>query len=40
MYLYSKRQDNIGGVGPLDFQGETHTGPLIKANIFANFHQY
>ena len=36
-YIKSKRQDNIGGVGPLDFQGETHTDPLIKANIFADY---
>ena len=35
-YIKSKRQDNIGGVGPLNFQGETHTDPLTKANIFAN----
>ena len=36
-YIKSKRQDNIGGVGPLNFQGETHTDPLTKANIFANY---
>ena len=32
-YINSKRQDSIGGVDPLDFQGETHTDSLIKANI-------
>ena len=37
MYIKSKRQDNIGSVGPLNFQGETHTDPLAKANIFANY---
>ena len=36
-YIKSKRQDNIGGVGPLNFLGETHTDPLTKANIFANY---
>ena len=36
-YIKSKRQDNIGGVGPLNFQGETHTDPLAKANIFGNY---
>ena len=28
-YIESKRQDNIGGVGPYRLQGETHTDPLI-----------
>ena len=36
-YIKSKRQDSISGVGPLDFQGETHTDPLIKANIFTDY---
>ena len=36
-YIKNKRQDNIGGVGPLNFQGETHTDPLTKTNIFANY---
>ena len=36
-YIKSKRQDNIGGVGPLDFQSETHTDPLSKANIVADY---
>ena len=36
-YIKSKRQDNIGDVGPLNFQGETHTDPLTNANIFANY---
>jgi len=36
-YIKSKRQDNIGGVGPIKYQGETHTDPLSKANIFANY---
>lgn len=35
--IKSKRQDSIGGVGPLDFQGESHTDPLIKANILADY---
>ena len=35
--IKSKRQDNVGGIGPLDFQGETHTGSSIKANIFADY---
>ena len=33
-YIGSKRQDNIGGVGPYRLQGETHTDPL---NIFADY---
>ena len=36
-YIKSKRQDSIGGVGPLDVQGESHTDPLIKANILADY---
>ena len=36
-YIKSKRQDNIGGVGPLEFQGETHTDPLTKVNIFPDY---
>ena len=36
-YIKSERQDSIGGVGPLDFQGETHIDPLIKTNIFADY---
>ena len=36
-YIKSKRQDNIGDVGPLNFQGETHTDPITKANIFATY---
>ena len=35
-YIKSKRQDNIGGVGPLEFQGETHTDPLTK--VLITFH--
>ena len=36
-YAKRKRQDNIGGVGPLNFQGESHTDPLAKATVFANY---
>ena len=36
-YIKSKRQDSIGGVSPLDFQGETHIDPLIKTNICADY---
>ena len=36
-YIKSKRQDNNSGVGPLNFQGETFTDLLAKANIFANY---
>ena len=35
IYIKSKRQDNIGGVA--NFQGETHTDPLIRAKIFADY---
>ena len=30
-YIKSKRQDNVGSAGPLSFQGETFTYPLVKA---------
>jgi len=36
-YIKSKRHDNVGSVGPLNFQGETFTDPLAKANILANY---
>jgi len=29
-FIKSKRKDNIGGVGPLSFQVETHTKPWPK----------
>jgi len=36
-FIKSKRKDNIGGMGQLSFQGETHTDPLAKANPFAYY---
>jgi len=36
-YIKSKRHDSVGSFGPLNFQGETFTDLLAKANIFANY---